>query len=510
MKYDIEIMSEEEAQQMIYQYLKRFGYNPIQAFPKAAFRSGGGTLLFKLFKPEKMVSYVYFVEDEGIKHPLAVRTVAIKGGKVLLYMGLVSMKDKMKHAPESDSMETTGRKGGMTERGRLMGKPFFSQIQELIDRLKMNPIPFTVSPSNRSQPIPVGYNLTTDDAMTPESQSQWMKANYPELYKNGQFRRQEKEILDKLQWTPEKDEAYKKILKYSAGINFTKFMYENEPDSFKRYIHVANAVNPKVAESLEALGLVRYNDQKIESDSAMYEYLGELLDSVPEKKRQGLYVKMPTVDVKKWMKVLKIFDMGDDEDEDKDVDPDERVKRINPKWKRVMRGTGGRKQDAKEYYKRLMVAKPNVDPCCDELRNLLFRYIYSEAGDYLGLSEYEIREQLSEKQLTCDQLSRSMETNEFELVEVDIKPKKLLDDRQKKILGIQSPTLYEHYQNCQRDVKGFTEDVKEDVATPTGAGNIPAPEEMTRNERLRERFRDYREQTEGKKVERFGFEQEEE
>ena len=44
-----------------------------------------------------------------------------------------------------------------------------------------------------------------------------------------------------------------------------------------------------------------------------------------------------------------------------------------------------------------------------------------------------------------------METNEFELVEVDIRPKKLLDAKQKKILGIQSPTLYEHYQNCQRD-----------------------------------------------------------
>ena len=131
-------MSEEDAQQMIYQYLKRFGYNPIQAFPKAAFRSGGGTLLFKLFKPEKMVSYVYFVEDEGVKHPLAVRTVAIKGGKVLLYMGLVSMKDKMKHAPESDSMETTAREGGLTERGRLMGESFFSQVQKLINKLKIS------------------------------------------------------------------------------------------------------------------------------------------------------------------------------------------------------------------------------------------------------------------------------------------------------------------------------------------------------------------------------------
>ena len=70
--------------------------------------------------------------------------------------------------------------------------------------------------------------------------------------------------------------------------------------------------------------------------------------------------------------------------------------------------------------------------------------------------------------------------------------------------------MYEHYQNCIRQVKSFTEDVKEDVATPTGAGNVPAPEEMTRNERLRERFRDYRELTEGKKVERFGLEQEEE
>ena len=136
MKYDIEIMSEEEAQQMIYQYLKRFGYNPIQAFPKAAFRGDGGTLLFKIFNPEKMVSYVYFVEDEGVKHPLAVRTVAIKGDKVLLYMGLVSMKDRMKHAPEPDSMKTTGRKGGMTERGKLMGRPFFVQVQELIDKLK--------------------------------------------------------------------------------------------------------------------------------------------------------------------------------------------------------------------------------------------------------------------------------------------------------------------------------------------------------------------------------------
>ena len=153
-------------------------------------------------------------------------------------------------------------------------------------------------------------------------------------------------------------------------------MYENEPRAFKKYIHVANAVNPKVAEALESLGLVRYNDQSIESDSAMYEYLGELLQTVPEEKREGLYIKMPTVEMKKWMNVLKIFDTrDDDEEDDKDVNPDEKIKRINPKWKRIMRGTGGMKQPASEYYRRQMVAKPNVDPCCDELRNLLFRYI---------------------------------------------------------------------------------------------------------------------------------------
>jgi len=505
MKYGFDLMTEDEAQQMVYQYLKRFGYNPVQAFPKAAFRGDGGTLLFKLFKPEKMFSYVYYAEDEGIKHPLAVRTVATKGNRVLLYMGLTSMKDRMKHKPEKNSMKTSGRKGGMTERGKLMGKPFFSQIQELIRRLKLNPVQFTVNPANRNQTIPVGYNLTADEDMTGETQSRWLRANYPELYKNGEFKRMEQRILDDLQWTPEKDKAYKNVLKYSGGIDFSSFMYENEPSEFDRYIHVANAVNPKVAESLEALGFVRYGEQD-DSDSSISEYLNELIETVPDKNRTGLYIKMPT-EIKKWMNVLKVFDViDDDEEDDKEIDPDDKINRINPKWKRVMRGTGGKKQPAKDYYRRQMIAKPNVDPCCEELKELLFKKIWMEAGSYLGMTEYDVRKQIED--VSCDQLGRSLESNEFELVEVIIEPKALLSAKEKAYFNIKEPTIYEHYQTCKRQVASFTEDLEEDSA-PIGAGNIPDPEEMSRNERLRERYRDYRELTEGKKVERFGFEQEE-
>jgi len=507
MKYGFDLMTEDEAQQMVYQYLKRFGYNPIQAFPKAAFRGNGGTLLYRLFNPEKYLSYVYYVEDEGIRHPLAVRTVAIKADRILLYMGLVSMRDKMKHKPEKNSMKTSDRKGGMTERGKLMGKPFFSQIQELTRRLKLPPIQFTVNPANRSQPIPVGYNLTASEDMTGETQSKWLRANYPELYKNGKFRRMEQQILDDLQWTPEKDKAYRDILKYSKNINFSKFMYENEPTSFNKYIHVANAVNAKVADSLEALGLVRYNDQNLNNDSEIFGYLKEILDTVEEKDRTGVFIKMPT-QIKKWMSVLKIFDtFDDDEDEDDGLSPDEKITRINPKWQRIMRGTGGRKQPAKEYYKRQMMVNPDADPCCDELREHLYNLVVIEAGDYLGLTDYDIRKKIED--LTCDQLSRSMESNSFEIVEVEIKPKKILDEKRKRALGIKEPTLFENHQNCKRQIASFTEELQEDVENPLGAGNVPDPEEMTRNERLRERFRDYRETVEGKKVERFGFEQEE-
>lgn len=506
MKYGFDLMTEEEAQQMVYQYLKRFGYNPIQAFPKAAFRGDGqGTLLFRLFEPEKIMSHVYYVEDEGVRHPLAIRTVATKAGRILLYMGLVSMRDKMKHKPEKNSMDTSGRKGGMTESGLLMGKPFFSQIQELTRMLKLPAIQFTVNPANRNQPVPVGYNLSADEDMTGETQSKWLRANYPELYKNGEFRRKEQQILDNLQWTPKKDEAYRKILEYSKGINFSKFMYENEPESFNKYIHVANAVNPKVAQSLEALGLVRYNDHNISDQSELFGYLKEILDTVEEKKRKGVYIKMPT-QIKKWMSVLKIFDTFEEDEDEDDVDPDDRITRINPKWQRVMRGTGGRKQPAKEYYKRQMKVNPDTDPCCDELKENLYRLIIIEAGDYLGLSDYDIKKKIED--LTCDQLSRSMEASSFEVAEVEIKPKKLLDERTKRQLQINEPTLYENHQNCKRQIAAFTEDTKED-AKPIGAGNIPDPEEMSRNERLRERFRDYREQVEGKKVERFGFETEE-
>ena len=64
--------------------------------------------------------------------------------------------------------------------------------------------------------------------------------------------------------------------------------------------------------------------------------------------------------------------------------------------------------------------------------------------------------------------------------------------------------MFEEYESCLKLVRGWTEDVKEDVEDDIGSGDKPSMSEMTPNEQKRERYRDWLEETTGKKIERFG------
>ena len=238
-RYGDILVKESEAQQMMYDYLKQFGYTKATAFELAKDRSNGGTLLYKLFKPTdaELISHVYYVEDESYRIPLAIRTVAIKGEKVLLYMGLMSLKDKMKHGVVDDKTTTAG---GITSKGKLLGKSFLEGLEELFNKVNSPAPRFTTNPSNRNQVIPIGYDLSTPEDMTPDLFSTWMQRNYPTEFGDTEFRDAFQRMLDQLQWTPEKDSAYKKVVEYSKGRDFSKFMYDTEPSEFNRYYHIGN------------------------------------------------------------------------------------------------------------------------------------------------------------------------------------------------------------------------------------------------------------------------------
>ena len=504
----------DSAQQLYYQYAKQFDkrYTPLNSFPPQNIEGTdrGITYFHKVFNPEQVVTFTLVHEDENETIPLFTRTFGVYKSQIVLYMGLISMKNVLKGAPLKDSMKTTNYSDRISNMINTM-KEAERSIKQKVEKPDWNGI----NPNHRGMPWPREFKDYEAELWEIE---EFVRQRYPQYYKALDSQK----LWDKYRMSPKKLRALENLQelekRYFKGKPISEIAYTEEyaPTMDVRF-KLAHAVNEKVEESLKKLGFkeIPKTEEEMVILENMYEkdapIFKEVLELVSENPAPKALLYLDNQVKKSWWGVIKVFDRGDseDEDDDEEEDPDNIIHRNPPKWARVIRGTGGRfKHPVKDFYGGRMKGNQN-QPCVEEIKSILIKYIIYASGEWLEESDDEIKRIV--RALTPEQIDGYMESDSFELVSTTFEPKENkfgdppdeFDQEFRQMIKMKENTLYELWQNCNKMVQSWTEELKPDTTLDTSA-TLPDADELSRNEMLRERMRDLREKQTGERQERWG------
>tara|TARA_R110001592_G_scaffold40119_9_gene131962 strand:- start:3340 stop:4872 length:1533 start_codon:yes stop_codon:yes gene_type:complete len=493
--------TEIEAQTMWYNLLKPFGYSRIQAFPLSGqsgtdrVRKGSkGTLLYRVFKPEKIFAISHGFIHDGTYIPITTRCYGVINQGVI-FLGLQSMEERLKGKPLKNSARTSNTD---KDSKRITVSGFANKVK---DSYGDKDIDWGVNPKQSSIPWPKEY---TNYEATAEELSDWLDNRYP-AFNTSKF-------LESVEMVGDKKEMYNLVRRSFRGDKVELSLSTVSDDAFKGKYQFANLTNPNIREYLktkhgfEYLEIPRDDAEQVAFMLDFPEPIQEAIMLLEDETSKGLMIKMPkpqNVKKSEWQYILKIFDRGDDKKKDKDPDNEKAIQ--NPKWARVIRGSGGRKTDFKEHYKRRM--KPNMSsPCEDEIKEIIFRIAETEVGDWTDSSRYEMRRELENMSKT--QIGDTIENEyvfNFRDAEIPIRKVFTPDEAQEMGLGkdMENKSIYDKYMSCIKLVTSWTDTLKPD-STSASRGGVPSGADLSRTEKQREAFRDWKEQQTGKKVERWG------
>ena len=309
---------ESTAQKLFYNYAKQFDdkYTMNNSFPPnhLAETDRGVTYFQQVFAPDKKITNIYVYEGEGKTIPIYARTYGLYQNKLLLFMGLKSMRDTLQSGP-IDELKTSHSidRQPYKKRGIKAYIQWAIRVErdiripeERIEKPDWN----GVNPKLKGIPWPRGF--MDYDAETWEIQ-QYLETNYPAYYRQLNAADDKKSFKT----TPEKTQAIKQLkekLEPEAmqGKTISEFAYANEP-KLNVYHKLAHVVNPRIGTVLEQQGFKELawpkDDEEaiaLQDDYRHSPILEEALELISQHKPKGTLMLLDnTVKKSAWKNIIK-------------------------------------------------------------------------------------------------------------------------------------------------------------------------------------------------------------
>jgi hypothetical protein len=308
---------ESTAQKLFYNYAKQFDdkYTMNNSFPPnhLAGTDRGVTYFHRIFATDKKITNIYVYEGDGKTIPIYARTYGLYQNKLLLFMGLKSMRDTLQSGP-IDELKTSHSidRQPYKNRGIKAYIQWATKVERDIHIPEEHEKPDWngVNPYLRTMPWPRGF--INYEAETWEIQ-QYLETNYPFYYR----KLHATEDKQSFKTTPEKTKAIKHLkekLEPEAmqGKTITEFAYENEP-KLDVYHKLAHAVNPGVKSELEKHGFkeLEWPNDDEEAIALQDEYrhspiLEEAIELISQHKPKGALMLLDnTVKKSAWANIIK-------------------------------------------------------------------------------------------------------------------------------------------------------------------------------------------------------------
>ena len=309
---------EETAQNLYVDYAKNFDdkYTKNNIFPPNHLdgTDRGVTYFYDIFNPEDIRTYTLVSEQDDEVIPIYTRTYGIYKNGLLLFMGLRSMKEALKHGPV-DELKTSlqhGRLGDKLESKEGLSK-YLERVKQIDREINIKgdkPDWDGVNPNLRGMPWPRGF--MDYDAEVWEIE-EFLRTNYPAYYK--QF--DAKTDKETFRPTKEKTEAIKRLgqleSKVTGGKPLTQVIYtEGFEPTFGADFIMAHAVYKNVQNALKDIGFEELEWPENQDDEVILEneyrkspLMQEVIGLISKKKPKGVLLIKDMTTNKSWQFIIK-------------------------------------------------------------------------------------------------------------------------------------------------------------------------------------------------------------